>query len=78
MTVRLVLHRIYENKNRVSRFWQYPEINNILPIPIRIKHPPAKAKIEKWFDTYRRFQYEFPSRDKFISGITTDLTAARI
>ncbi len=37
------------------------------PIPTRAKHPQTKGKIEKWFDTYRRFRYEFASLDDFIS-----------
>jgi len=31
-----------------------------------VKDPQNKRKVEKWFDAYDRFRYEFDSLDKFI------------
>lgn len=60
-------HRINEDGNWDSEFKQYLESMGIRPIPTRAKHPQTNGKIEKWFDTYRRFRYEFASLDDFIS-----------
>ena len=49
-----------------SEFKQYLEINEVRPILAMVKHPQNKRKIEKWFDAYDRFRYEFDSLDKFI------------
>jgi len=59
-------HRIDENGNWDSEFKQYLESQGIRPIPARVKHPQTNGKIEKWFDTYRRFRYEFETLDDFI------------
>jgi putative transposase len=31
-----------------------------------VKHPQTNGKLEKWFDTYRRFRWDFRSFDEFI------------
>jgi putative transposase len=60
-------HRINQDGSWESEFKQYLESMGIRPIPTRVKHPQTNGKIEKWFDTYRRFRYEFASLDDFIS-----------
>jgi putative transposase len=60
-------HRIDETGNWDSEFKRYLEKKGIRPIPTRVKHPQTNGKIEKWFDTYRRFRHEFATLDKFVS-----------
>lgn len=59
-------HRRDENGDWDSEFKQYLETHDIRPILARVKHPQTNGKIEKWFDTYKRFRYEFDSLDEFI------------
>ena len=59
-------HRRDENGDWDSEFKRYLEREGIKPILARVKHPQTNGKIEKWFDTYKRFRYEFSSLDEFI------------
>ena len=59
-------HRRDENGYWDSEFKQYLGTHDIRPILARVKHPQTNGKIEKWFDTYKRFRYEFASLDEFI------------
>jgi len=59
-------HRRDENGDWDSEFKRYLESEGIKPILARVKHPQTNGKIEKWFDTYKRFRYEFSSLDEFI------------
>ena len=60
-------HRIHEDGSWESEFRQYLESMSIRSILTKVRHPQTKGRIEKWFDTYRRFRYEFASLDDFIS-----------
>jgi putative transposase len=59
-------HRRDENGEWDGEFKQYLDTQGIRPILARVKHPQTNGKIEKWFDTYKRFRKEFPSLDEFI------------
>ena len=59
-------HRIDENGYWNSEFLQYLGSKGIHPILARVKHPQTNGKIEKWFDSYERFRYEYSSLDEFI------------
>jgi putative transposase len=59
-------HRRDENGDWDREFKQYLGTHDIRPILARVKHPQTNGKIEKWFDTYKRFRYEFASLDEFI------------
>ena len=71
-------HRINEDGSWDSEFKQYLESLGIRPIPTRTKHPQTKGKIEKWFDPYRRFRYEFAFLDNLSPGTMIDLMAIGI
>ena len=64
-------HRRDENGDWDSEFKQYLGTHDIRPILARVKHPQTNGKIEKWFDTYKRFRYEFASLDEFIVWYNT-------
>ncbi len=59
-------HRRDENGCWDREFKQYLETNDVRPILARVKHPQNNGKVEKWFDAYNRFRYEFDSLDEFI------------
>jgi putative transposase len=59
-------HRIYENGSWDSEFKDNLERYGIKPILARVKHPQTNGKLEKWFDTYRRFRWDFESFQEFI------------
>jgi putative transposase len=59
-------NRIQENGNPNSRFKKHLEELGIKPIMARVKHPHANGKLEKWFDTYRRFRKDFDLLREFI------------
>jgi putative transposase len=59
-------HRIQEDGTWKSEFKDQLEIYGIKPILARVKHPQTNGKLEKWFDTYRRFRWDFRSFDEFI------------
>jgi len=58
--------RVLENGNSNSRFKNYLEELGIKPIMARVKHPQTNGKLEKWFDTYRRFRQNFDLLREFI------------
>jgi putative transposase len=59
-------NRILENGNSKGRFQNYLEELGIKPIMARVKHPQTNGKLEKWFDTYRRFRQNFDLLREFI------------
>ena len=59
-------NRVLENGNSLSRFQKYIGDLGIKPIMARVKHPQTNGKIEKWFDTYRRFRQNFDLLREFI------------
>lgn len=59
-------HRRDENGNWDGEFKQHIMNLEIKPILARVKHPPTNRKLEKWFDTYRRFRKSFSSFDEFV------------
>jgi putative transposase len=59
-------HRVDENGYWDSEFLQYLGSKGIHPILARVKHPQTNGKIEKWFDSYERFRYEYSSLDEFL------------
>ena len=59
-------HRIDENGYWNSEFLQYLGSTGTHPILAQVKHPQTNRKIEKWFDSYERFRYEYSSLDEFI------------
>ena len=59
-------NRIQENGNPNSRFKKHLEELGIKPIMARVKHPQTNGKLEKWFDTYRRFRKDFDLLREFI------------
>ncbi len=59
-------HRRDENGQWDSEFKQHIVNLGIKPILARVKHPQTNGKIEKWFDTYRRFRKLFSSFEEFV------------
>jgi len=59
-------HRIHEDGSWNSEFKDGLEKYGIKPILARVKHPQTNGKLEKWFDTYRRFRWDFGSFQEFI------------
>ena len=59
-------NRILENGKSNSRFRKHLEELGIKPIMARVKHPQTNGKLEKWFDTYRRFRKDFDLLREFI------------
>jgi putative transposase len=59
-------NRILENGNSNSRFRKHLKGLGIKPIMARVKHPQTNGKLEKWFDTYRRFRKDFDFLREFI------------
>jgi putative transposase len=59
-------NRVPENGNSNSRFKKCLEELGIKPIMARVKHPQTNGKLEKWFDTYRRFRQDFDLLREFI------------
>jgi putative transposase len=59
-------NRVLDNGNSNSRFKSYLEDLGIKPIMARVKHPQTNGKLEKWFDTYRRFRQNFDLLREFI------------
>ena len=65
-------HRRDENGCWDSEFKQYLETNDVRLILARVKHPQTNGNVEKWFDAYDRFRYEFtavrlrPDHNKFL------------
>ncbi|MDO9326748.1 MAG: hypothetical protein Q7T80_17500 [Methanoregula sp.] len=67
-----------ENGDWDSEFKQYLGTHNIRPILARVKHPQTTGKIEKCFDTYKRFLYEFALSMNSLSDTITCIMAALI
>ena len=59
-------HRIHEDGSWDSEFKDGLERYGIKPILARVKHPQTNGKLEKWFDTYRRFRWDFESFQEFV------------
>lgn len=59
-------HHRDENGQWDSEFKKHIVNLGIKPILARVKHPQTNGKIEKWFDTYRRFRKLFSSFEEFV------------
>jgi transposase InsO family protein len=59
-------HRTHEDGGWTTNSRMICKKYGIRPILARVKHPQTNGKLEKWFDTYRRFRLNFESFQEFI------------
>ena len=59
-------HRMSEKGEWDGEFKQHLLKYEIKPILARVKHPQTNGKIEKWFDSYKRFRKHFSSFEEFV------------
>ena len=59
-------HRTDELGDWDGEFKRFIEGYGIKPIRIRVNHPQSNGKIEKWFDVYEKYRWEFSTFDEFV------------
>jgi len=60
-----------KNGESNSKFSLFLDENNIKHIKARVKHPQTNGKIEKWYDTYEKYRFQFENFDKFVNWYNT-------
>jgi len=60
-----------KNGESNSKFSLFLEENNIKHVKARVKHPQTNGKIEKWYDTYEKYRFQFENFDKFVNWYNT-------
>lgn len=59
-------HRVHEDGKWDSDFKQHLERHGINAILVKVKHPQANGKLERWFGEYQRGRQAFSSFEEFV------------